>query len=67
MAPTVPHTFILSEEERTEIVRLLEQSLSETRVEMHRTHTPEFRQRVMGEQSLLRGLLDKFHNPRVYE
>jgi hypothetical protein len=57
---TMLHSFTISEEERTEIIRLLEQVLGETRVEVHRTHTPEFRQRVQAEEALLRGLLNKF-------
>ncbi len=58
---TVPETrtFMFSEEERVEMVRLLEQVLSETRVEIHRTHTPDYRDRVIGQESLLRGLLVK--------
>ena len=58
---TVPEsrTFMFSEEERVELVRLLEQSLKETRGEIHKTHTPEYRDRVIGQESLLRGLLAK--------
>jgi len=58
---TVPEarTFMFSEEERVEMVRLLEQILRETRVEIHRTHTPDYRDRVIGQESLLRGLLAK--------
>jgi len=60
-ATTVPETrsFTFSEEERLEMVRLLEQVLGETRVEIHRTHTPDYRDRVIGQESLLRGLLLK--------
>ena len=60
-ATTVPETrtFMFSEEERVEMVRLLEQVLGETRVEIHRTHTPDYRDRVIGQVSLLRGLLAK--------
>ncbi|MFO0888548.1 MAG: hypothetical protein U0790_05300 [Isosphaeraceae bacterium] len=61
------HSFMINEDERGELVRLLEQALGETRVEIHRTHTPEFRERVIGEQALLRGLLDKFQHMRVDE
>ncbi len=52
-------TFMFSEEERVEMVRLLKQILGETRVEIHRTHTPDYRDRVIGQESLLRGLLVK--------
>lgn len=68
-AKTMPvmHSFMISEEERAELIRLLEQVVGETRVEIHRTHTPEYRERVREQQSLLRGLLDKFEHLRVYE
>ncbi len=58
---TIPETrtLLISEEERTELVRLLEQVMGETRVEIHRTHTPDYRTRVIGQESLLRGLLAK--------
>jgi hypothetical protein len=60
-ATTVPETrtFMFSEEERVEMVRLLEQSLKETRSEIHKTHTPDYRDRVLGQEALLRGLLVK--------
>ncbi|MBV8128003.1 MAG: hypothetical protein JO114_10160 [Planctomycetaceae bacterium] len=60
-ATTVPETrtFMFSEEERVEMFRLLEQSLREIRGEIHKTHTPEYRNRVIGQESLLRGLLAK--------
>jgi hypothetical protein len=60
-ATAVPESrnFMFSEEERVEMVRLLEQVLGETRVEIHRTHTPGYRDRVIGQESLLRGLLVK--------
>ncbi len=63
----VMHSFMISEEERAELILLLERVLGETRVEIHRTHTPEYRERVLGEQALLRGLLDKFQHMRVHE
>ena len=63
----VVHGFMIAEEERAELIRLLETALGENRVEVHRTHTPEYRERVLGEQSLLRGLLDKFQHMRTYE
>ena len=63
----VVHSFQISEEERAELILLLEHALGENRVEIHRTHTPEYRSRVIGEQSLLRVLLDKFQHMRTYE
>jgi hypothetical protein len=64
---TAVHSFAVSEEERAELIRLLGRALGETRVEIHRTHTPEYRQRVISEEALLRGLLDKFRHMRIYE
>ena len=61
------HSFMISEEERAELIRLLQQTLGENRVENHHTHTPEYRERVLGEQSVLRGLLDKFQHMRTHE
>ena len=64
---SMAHSFMVSEEERTELIRLLEQACGESRIEMHRTHTPAYRDRVSGEQALLRGLLDRFQHMRTYE
>jgi hypothetical protein len=52
-------TLQLSDEERTELLNLVENSLKETRVEVHRTHTPDYRASVMHEEDVLRGLLGK--------
>jgi len=49
----------LDEPESTELVRLLELTLGETRVEVHRTHTPEFRAGVQHEEAILKSILDK--------
>jgi hypothetical protein len=61
------HTFVLTEDERAELRRILERAMEESRIEIHRTHTPGYRDRVIDEQALLRGLMEKLHNPRVYE
>jgi len=53
------HTLTLSGEERESLLRLLRQTLGEARVEMHRTHTPAFRESVSGEQSVIRALIEK--------
>lgn len=63
----IAHSFTISEEERAKLILLLEKACEESRIEMHRTHTPEYRERVSGEQALLRGLLDKFQHMRVDE
>jgi len=49
----------LTQREMSELLMLLEHELEETRVEVHRTHTPEFREDVKREEQTLRGLLNK--------
>jgi hypothetical protein len=49
----------LTREEREYLVRLLQSTIGETRVEAHRTHTPAFRERVLAEETLERSLLSK--------
>ena len=49
----------LSPEERQYLLRILETAIGESRVEAHRTHTPDFRERVHEEQNLLKNLLSK--------
>lgn len=56
-------TLTLTEAERAEILHLLEQSFKETRVEVHRTHTPGYREDVQRQEATLRGLLDKVRGP----
>ena len=50
---------MINEQERGELLRLLKSSLGETRVEVHRTHTPGFRENVKKEEEVIRRLLDK--------
>jgi hypothetical protein len=52
----------LSVAERSALVELLEQTLRETRVEVHRTHTPDYRALVLSHENLIRGLIDKLHS-----
>jgi hypothetical protein len=49
----------LTAEEKQYLIRLLDARLGETRVEVHRTHTPDFREQVQQEEALVRGLLAK--------
>jgi hypothetical protein len=49
----------LTDEERAQLVGLLEAALAESRVEARRTHTPAFREQVIDEEEVIRGLLDK--------
>lgn len=52
-------TVTLAAEEKTAILDLLAQSLGETRIEVHRTHTPEFREDVLHHEALIRRLIEK--------
>jgi GrpB-like predicted nucleotidyltransferase (UPF0157 family) len=52
-------TLTLNERERLELVRLLEQALGDTRVELHHTHTPGYREGVKEEEVVIRGLLQR--------
>jgi hypothetical protein len=61
--PIVSHLAI-DAEERAELVTLLERELVETRVEAHRTHTPDFRERVLHQEAVLRRLLEKLNGLR---
>jgi hypothetical protein len=57
-------TLTLTEKERALLVRLLENVLAETRVEVRRTHySPEFREQVLQEEATLRGLLEALRQP----
>ena len=49
----------LSGGERESLLRLLRQTLGEVCVEVHRTHTPAFREVVLGEQAVIRALIEK--------
>jgi hypothetical protein len=59
-----PIHLTLDEAESTELLRLLEYSLGETRVEVHRTHTPQFRAGVQNEEGILKSILGKLQNAR---
>jgi len=54
---------VLSIEERSFLVQLLETSLKNRRVEEHRTRTPSYRQQVLEEEKLLEQLLTKLGQP----
>jgi hypothetical protein len=56
----------LSTDEMAMLKRLVESALGETRVEVHRTHfTPELREELKQEETLLRGLVEKFQRQPV--
>ena len=50
---------LINEQERAELLRVLKNSLGETRVEVHHTHTPAYRESVKEEEEVIRGLLEK--------
>ena len=52
----------LNDQERAELLRVLKNSLGETRVEVHHTHTPGYRESVKHEEEVIRGLLQKLEN-----
>jgi hypothetical protein len=58
------HTLTLTQEERDRLLDLMKQCLGEARVEAHRTHTPAFRELVLHEESLIRGLVGKLEGLR---
>lgn len=54
----------LTANEHVTLVRVVEAALGESRVEARRTHfSPEFREQVLAEASLLAGLLRKLREP----
>lgn len=54
----------LNDEEAAELLQLVEQSLGETRVEVHHTHTPDFRDKVQHREALLKALVEKLRKAR---
>lgn len=51
--------FTLTASEREYLLGLLEAALGDTRVEVHRTHTPGYREQVLQQENLIRQLLGK--------
>src|SRR5262245_54417846 len=52
-------TLTLSEKERDTLLSMLRQALGETRMEVHHTHTPDYRELVLDQEALIRGLIAK--------
>jgi hypothetical protein len=63
--PQPTHTLALTTEEKDSLLRLLRKTLGEARVEAHRTHTPAFREGVLGEEVLIRNLIAKLEKVAV--
>ena len=57
--PISKYTLGITEEERAELLRLLEGSLVETHAEKRRTESPSYQDQVGREESLLRTLTEK--------
>jgi hypothetical protein len=55
--PAEPLTLRLSADERALIRGLVIHALGETRIEAHRTHTPDYRREVLRREGLLRDLI----------
>jgi hypothetical protein len=53
------YNLALDEEERKELLQVLEQWVTDTRDEKRHTHSTEYRAMVAGEESRLRTLLEK--------
>ena len=47
-------------EEKSELRQLIETALTDLRVEIHRTHTPDYRSQLLRREELLKRLIDKF-------
>jgi hypothetical protein len=54
----------LTSDERQYLLRVVEHALGESRVEVRRTHSPDFRERVLDEEQLQRGLLLKLEKSK---
>jgi hypothetical protein len=63
--PSKDITLSLNEAERRALLELLQMTLGEVRVELHRTHTPDYRDFVQRQESIIRGLLEKIGAPRA--
>ena len=58
-AQVLRHSLALTDEERVELLQLLETALKDARVEHRRTKVLEYRERVREEESVLERLLEK--------
>jgi hypothetical protein len=53
-------TMNLDAQEKSELRQLVETALTDLRVEIHRTHTPDYRSQLLQREELLKRLIDKF-------
>jgi hypothetical protein len=49
----------LDEAEKSEILKLVEAALGDLRVEIRRTHTPDYRSGLLNREELLKKLIEK--------
>jgi hypothetical protein len=56
-------TLTLTQEEREQLLRILEQALRDKHVEVHRTEAPNYREYVQREEALLERLVDQLRRP----
>jgi hypothetical protein len=54
----------LSEDERQYLLQFLNDQVGDTRVEVRRTDSPKFRDRVLAEEQLLQGLIAKLQQAK---
>ena len=54
---------LLSDEEKTFLVGLLEVALKDTRIEEHRTRTLSYREHILHQEELIAALLSKLGRP----
>jgi hypothetical protein len=59
------HTIDLSEEERTALLRLLQEALSEMQAEKRRTEAPYYRDLLVREEARIRGVIEKVRQLRL--
>jgi hypothetical protein len=59
------YTLTINDEERQELLRILEQNLVDTHVERRRTEEPAYQQQVTHEENVLKGLTEKVRKLRT--
>jgi len=53
-------TLTFDKAEKDELLQLMEVALGDLRVEIHRTHTPDYRAQLLRREELLKRLIAKF-------
>ena len=56
---------LLNEEEKELLVKLLEREVSQRLVEEHRTRAPAYREHILHDEAVLRGMLAKLNEATV--